>query len=67
MIPESCMGCAYHKRQYGNDLCTRPIPLKSGLVVDYPRFCWQETVEDSTDTEQVCGPSRRHFKAGSVM
>ena len=63
MTPESCAGCTYHKRQYGNDLCTRPIKLSDGREIETTRFCWSEISEEAAG----CGPSRRHFKAGSVM
>ena len=63
MTPETCHGCQYHKRQYGNDLCTRPIKGMDGREIENTRFTWAETHEEAAG----CGPSRRHFKAGSVM
>ena len=63
MTPETCHGCTYHKRQYGNDLCTRPIKGMDGREIENTRFTWAETHEEAAG----CGPSRRHFKAGSVM
>ncbi len=70
MTPPSCAGCAFHRHKFGNNLCTRPRRMKSGRRINGETWCSYETSEAGSEERadgDHCGPTRRHFQAGSVM
>jgi len=79
MTPASCAGCEYMRLRYvlawaeHRQRCFRPQTYKDGTQVplsDLGTDCAFENDNEPEDQRMAgdkCGPSRRHFKAGSVM